>query len=85
MIPATARFYDAVLDRKLSYCKARPHGKAIETHVGNARIKESAQGIMVRKENKDSPAKIDLAVCAIMAHDRATRARNRAPIKVEWF
>jgi phage terminase large subunit-like protein len=85
MIPSTARFYDAVLDRKLTYCKKRPHGKALEVHIANARVKESAAGIMVRKEHKDSPAKIDLAVCAILSHDRATRARNRAPIEVDWF
>lgn len=47
--------------------------------MANCAVKVTANGIMVQKEHKDSPRKIDLAVASIMAFDRATRARERAP------
>lgn len=81
MIPATARFADAVLDRRLTHSGAR----GLTTHVANCVVKVSANGIMVQKEHKDSPRKIDLAVASIMAFDRATRARERAPVEVMWL
>lgn len=84
MIPATSKFYDAVLDQRLTWRKA-DDGKALEAHVGHAHVKESAAGVQVKKADKNSPHKIDLAVAAIMAHDRATRAKTRAPLTVEWF
>ncbi len=66
------------LDQWLSYCKAKEqHGRALETHVSNARVRKSAAGIQIAKADKDSPARIDLTVCSIMAHDRAPRARAR--------
>ena len=53
---AVARSYDAVLDRRLSYCKARErNGRALETHVANARVKESAAGIQISKADKTAP------------------------------
>jgi hypothetical protein len=49
MTPATARFYEAVVNGTL-------------THSGDARL---------AKERRDSPRRIDAAVAAVMAHDRA--------------
>ena len=49
-------------------------------HVGNAILKEDARGARLAKESKDSPRRIDAAVAAVMAHDRAaTLAGTRGP------
>ena len=40
-------------------------------HVGNAILREDARGARLAKERKDSPRRIDAAVAAVMAHDRA--------------
>lgn len=81
MIPATARFVDAVMDRKLSHAG----GKGLTTHISNCVIKPTANGVMVQKESMHSPRKIDLAVAAICAHDRATKAVERAPFEMMWL
>ena len=67
MTPATARFYEAVVNGAVSHsgdsCLAR--------HIGNAILREDARGARLAKERKDSPRRIDAAVAAVMAHDRA--------------
>ena len=40
-------------------------------HTGNAVLKEEARGARLAKERRDSPRRIDTAVAAVMAHDRA--------------
>ena len=40
-------------------------------HVGYAVLREDARGARLAKERKDSPRRIDAAVAAVMAHDRA--------------
>jgi hypothetical protein len=40
-------------------------------HVGNAVLREDARGAWLAKERKDSARRIDAAVAAVMAHDRA--------------
>ena len=49
------------------------------------RPRESAAGIQISKADKNSPNRIDLAVCAVMAFDRASKAKTRAPLTVDWF
>jgi hypothetical protein len=41
------------------------------SHIGNAILREDARGARLAKEHKDSPRRIDAAVAAVMAHDRA--------------
>jgi hypothetical protein len=41
------------------------------SHIGNAILREDARGARLAKERKDSPRRIDAAVAAVMAHDRA--------------
>lgn len=48
-------------------------------HVHNAVVTEDARGRRIRKVNKWSKLRIDLAVAAIMAVDRATRVEVLAP------
>ena len=68
MIKACARFYDAVADNKLVH-DADP---LLARHIGNTAVKLTPAGPHIKKENPNSPRKIDAAVAAILAHDRAS-------------
>lgn len=80
MAPACTTFYSAVLERTLSH----DGDPRLARHVSNAVVKESPLGSYITKADKDSPAKIDLAVAAVIAYQVAARARrgNRAPLAV---
>jgi phage terminase large subunit-like protein len=67
MTPATARFYEAVVNGALTHSG----DSRLARHIGNAILKEDARGARLAKERKDSPRRIDAAVAAVMAHDRA--------------
>src|SRR5512132_986591 len=67
MGPATSRFYSAVVDRLLSH----DGDPRMARHVANAILKSDSRGARLAKEHKDSPRRIDAAVAAVMAHDRA--------------
>lgn len=69
MQPATARFYEAVVNGELTHSG----DSRLARHVGNAVLREAAPGARVAKERRDSPRRIDAAVAAVMAHDRAAR------------
>lgn len=78
MVPATQRFYEAVVTGALRHDGDPVLGR----HVANAVVRPNGQ---VGKEHKDSRRKVDAAVAAIMAHDRAAvlaTERQRAPVKV---
>jgi phage terminase large subunit-like protein len=76
MGPATSRFYAAVVDRLLSH----DGSSGLARHVGNAVLKEDSRGGRLAKEHKDSRRRIDAAVAAVMAHDRAAvLAGDRGP------
>jgi phage terminase large subunit-like protein len=76
MGPATSRFYSAVVDRLLSH----DGSSALARHVANAVLKEDSRGARLAKEHKDSKRRIDAAVAAVMAHDRAAvLAGDRGP------
>jgi phage terminase large subunit-like protein len=67
MTPATARFYEAVANGALTHS-----GDArLARHVGNVVLREDARAARLAKERKHSPRRIDAAVAAVMAHDRA--------------
>jgi phage terminase large subunit-like protein len=67
MAPATARLYEAVVNGALTHSG----DSRLARHVGNAVLREDARGARLAKERKDSPRRIDAAVAAVMAHDRA--------------
>jgi phage terminase large subunit-like protein len=67
MTPATARFYEAVVNQQMTHSG----DSRLARHVGNAVLREDARGARLAKERKDSPRRIDAAVAAVMAHDRA--------------
>jgi phage terminase large subunit-like protein len=67
MTPATARFYEAVVNGQLTHSG----DSRLARHVGNAVLREDARGSRLAKERRDSPRRIDAAVAAVMAMDRA--------------
>jgi phage terminase large subunit-like protein len=67
MSPATQRFYEAVTNGNISH-----DGDAkLASHLRNCNIKTDSRGSRIVKDSKNSPRKIDLAVAAVMAFDRA--------------
>jgi phage terminase large subunit-like protein len=76
MVPATQRFYEAVLNKTVTH-SGDPR---LARHLSNAVIKTNNRGSMISKEAKGSPRKIDLAVSAIMALERAVQEPEREPI-----
>ena len=78
MGPATARFYSAVVDRLLSHDGA----PALARHVANAVLKEDSRGARLAKEHKDSRRRIDAAVAAVMALDRAAFHAGDRPLDI---
>lgn len=72
MVPACAKFYDAVLGEKIQH----DHNPLLERHLTNCVLKVDRLGPRVVKEHKSSPRKIDAAVASIIAFDRATSARE---------
>lgn len=68
MIPATERFYEAVMNQAVTH-SGNPD---LARHIGNAVIRRTTHGGHLQKDAKGSPRKIDLAVAAVMALDRAS-------------
>jgi phage terminase large subunit-like protein len=75
MVPATAKFYDAVVSGAVSH----DHSPALARHLSNCVIKTDQKGPRVVKEHRGSPRKIDAAVAALIAFDRATHRREAEP------
>jgi phage terminase large subunit-like protein len=67
MVPATQRFFEAVMNGGLTH--SGDHRLA--RHVGHCVIKSDSRGQRVTKESKYSSKKIDLAIAAVMSFDRA--------------
>ena len=73
MAPACTTFYSAVMEGALSH----DGDPRLARHVSNAVVKTSPLGDYITKADKDSPAKIDLAVAAVIAY--AAQAACRKP------
>ena len=80
MAPACTAFYSAVMEQTLSH----DGDPRLARHVSNAVVKSSPVGDYITKADKDSPAKIDLAVAAVIAHHAAATDRRpaRSPVFV---
>lgn len=79
MVPATQRFYEAVLNKTLTHS-----GNAdLARHIGNTTTKTDARGTRVDKP-KGSAGKIDLAVAAVMAFDVATVTPTKVELRMAW-
>jgi phage terminase large subunit-like protein len=71
MVPACAKFYDAVVEKRLVH----DGDPVLARHIANAVIKTDNLGPRIVKDKKNSPRKIDGAVAAVLAVDRATVGR----------
>jgi phage terminase large subunit-like protein len=71
MIRACQKFFDAVVHKQLVH-DANP---TLSRHLDNAVLKQTPAGPHIKKDARNSPRKIDAAVGAIMAVDRATVGR----------
>ena len=67
MAQACSSFYQAATTGALSH----DGNSALDRHIHNATLKESAQGAFITKQAPSSPAKIDAAVAAVIAYNRA--------------
>ena len=67
MVPATQRFAEAVANRQLTHSG----DERLRRHVANAVLKVDSRGPRLSKPSKWSPRRIDLAVAAVMALERA--------------
>jgi hypothetical protein len=77
----SGRFHDAGHGRTLTH----DGDPVLARHIANARTKETRWGLVITKEHKDSPRRIDAAVAAVLAHDGLTapleaRRPNHAPV-----
>jgi phage terminase large subunit-like protein len=68
MIKACAIFFDAVAERRLVH----DNDPVLTRHINNTATKLTPAGPHIKKENPNSPRKIDAAVAAILAVDRAS-------------
>jgi phage terminase large subunit-like protein len=75
MTPATQRFYEAVMNKTVTH-SGDPR---LARHISNAVLKVDSRGQRIVKETTYSPRKIDLAVSAVMAFDRAAQ-----PVEPEY-
>lgn len=78
MVPACKEFYAAVMQKFVTH----DGDKRLAAHIGNAVVKTDRYGMRIVKES--SSLKIDLAVAAVMAYDRARQGRPK-PGKVYGF
>lgn len=67
MTPATTRFYEAVMLRTLTHSG----DQRMARHVANCTVREDNRGVRLAKEHRYSKRRIDAAVAAVMAFDRA--------------
>jgi len=63
----SVRFYDAVVNGAMSHNGDRQ----LAQHISNCVIRKDARGACLLKSDKNSTRRIDAAVAAVMAHDRA--------------
>jgi phage terminase large subunit-like protein len=70
MAAACSRFYTAVVNQDGISHDGNPR---LAAHLANAVTAENADGVYITKDHTDSPKKIDLAVAAVIAFDRASQ------------
>jgi phage terminase large subunit-like protein len=71
MVPACAKFMDAVVEGRLKH----DGNPLLARHLSNAAVKVDNLGPRIVKENRHSSRRIDAAVAAVIAVDRALSSR----------
>lgn len=72
MAPACTTFYAGVLEGTLTH----DGDTRLARHIANAVVKTSPEGDYITKPDPNSPAKIDLAVAAVVAYQASAAARR---------
>jgi phage terminase large subunit-like protein len=57
----------------------------LSRHLSNACVKETVNGTHIVKESHSSPKRIDLAVAAVVAFDRAVHAKPASKPRLIWL
>jgi phage terminase large subunit-like protein len=81
MVQACAKFYDAVTGATVEH----DGSPVLARHLDNAVTKIDNLGIRIVKENRHSPRKIDAAVAAVIAFDRAVSSRMEEMVPDFFF
>jgi phage terminase large subunit-like protein len=71
MVPACAKFFDAVVEGRIKH----DGDPILARHLDNAVVKVDNLGPRIVKENRNSSRRIDAAVAAVIAVDRALSSR----------
>ena len=71
MVPACSKFFDAVVENRIKH----DGDPLLARHLSNAVVKVDNLGPRIVKENRNSQRRIDAAVAAVIAFDRATVSR----------
>jgi len=80
MVTACAKFYDAVVEKRLVH----DGNPLLARHLSNAVVKKDNLGVRIVKENRASSRRIDAAVAAVIAFDRAS-GRIEQQVVPEFF
>ena len=83
MAQACSSFYQAATSEGLTH----DGHVGLARHCDNAILKETAQGAYITKEDKSSPRKIDAAIAAVIAYNRAAFHAQQPEVSVgmEWM
>lgn len=82
MVPACAKFFDAVVEKRLKH----DGNPLLARHLSNAVVKIDNLGPRIVKENRASSRRIDAAVAAVIAVDRALASRiEEEPLVPQFF
>lgn len=81
MTPAVVQTYEAIVNRTIEISE----DDNLSKHILNCRVTEDARGTRLRKDKKDSPNKIDAAVCLVMALSRATFLASKPQTRGKVF
>lgn len=77
MAPATDRLYQAVMTKQVKH----DGDERLSSHIAHCVAKRTPMGDLVSKDKRGSPRKIDAAVAAIVAYDRAAWHSSRSTKK----
>ncbi|WP_264000662.1 phage terminase family protein [Mycolicibacterium brumae] len=81
MAPATDRLYQAVVTNAVTH----DGDSRLAAHVAHCTAKRTPQGDLVSKDKRGSPRKIDAAVAAIVAYDRAAHHKTQKGRRTRSF
>lgn len=80
MSPATDRLYGAVKNQQMTH----DGNERLAAHIAHCRAKSTSVGDVIVKEHSNSSKKIDLAVAAVVAFDRASWFRQNTKSGSRW-